>query len=280
MKLVLRFFYLLGSILLSGCAGVKLYKEETFKNQTGLKFYYPKPYLLVERNGAKDVPLKTTLLFLPDLTNPVYVKIIRGMGSNAFSLALANGALSTYGLTTDSKVPETIAAAGGLLTGAGGLLSGIAANKAGGDVEQAASVKDLQLVQPIVDKAKADLDNAITFPDFITVAQKDAWKATQTEIQNTKKLVDAMDPAPATIKKIIESLDKLTELLTQAQCKQETAACKNFNSRPASLVDQLNKAKGILQPKENTNMATFELYEIITDKGAMTYKLITPLLSK
>ena len=162
-------------ILLPGCAGVKLYKDDSFdrSKRTGLKFYYPKPYLLVERNAAKDAPLKTTIIYLPDLTDPVYAKVISGMGSNAFSLALANGSLASYGVTTDSKIPETIAAAGGVLTGLGGVLTGAAAKAtAEKDVPQAASVKELQEVKKLIDPVKTDMDKAITYPTFITEGQK------------------------------------------------------------------------------------------------------------
>lgn len=269
---------LLAGILFSGCAGVKLYKEETFKNQTGLKFYYPKPYLLVERNGAKDVPLKTTLLFLPDLANPVYAKIIRGMGSNAFSIALANGSLSTYGITTDSKIPETIAAAGGLLTGAGGLLTGSAAVKtAGKDVQQAATVKDLKEVLGVVNQVKTDLvDNAMTFPDFVTANQKAGFESAKTEIQNTQKLLIPLDPTAS--KAIIESIDKVVGNLKDVQCSQETDACKNYNGKFLKLVEQLTKSKEKIQPQDVSSQPSFELYEIITGANGMTYKLVKPVV--
>ncbi len=107
----------------AGCAGVKLYKDEALKTQTGLKFYYPHPYLLVEQNVSKDTPVKTSLIFLPDLANPVYAKVKSGLGSSNFSLELANGALSTYGLVTDSQIPETLTAAAGLLTGVASILT-------------------------------------------------------------------------------------------------------------------------------------------------------------
>lgn len=258
--------------ILCGCAGVRLYKDEAFTKRTGLKFYYPKPYLLVEKNGAKDVPLKTTLLFLPDLPNPVYAKVTKGLGSNAFSIALTNGALSAYGVTTDSKIPETITAAGGWLTGVAALKPPVT------DVQQAASVKDLKEVQKIVDEAKSDIaDNAMMFPEFITSNQKHNWTSAKAEIINTKKLVDALDPTM--VKQIVESINKVLELLNAVLCKQETDQCKNFNGKIMSLVDQLTKAKEVLQPKE-PNQPSFELYEIILKGNEVSYKLVTPTVEK
>jgi hypothetical protein len=279
MKSLFNLFIL--CILLHGCAGVKLYKDESFSKdkQTGLKFYYPKPYLLVERNSAKDVPLKTTIIYLPDITDPVYAKVIRGMGSNAFSLALANGSIASYGVTTDSKIPETIAAAGGVLTGWGSVLTGVAANTtADKDVQQSASVKELKEVQALIDPVKVDLDKSLNFPSFITEAQKADWTSAKTEIQNTKALIDQLNPTLA--KKIIESMNKVTEHLTGLQCKQDTPECKNFNARPAGLIDQITKAKEILEPKVNKNEPSFELYEILNEKGVMTYKLVKPVITK
>jgi hypothetical protein len=269
---------ILSAFLLSGCAGVKLYHDESFTKRTGLKFYYPKPYLLVERNGAKDVPLKTTLIFLPDLTDPVYAKVTKGLGSNAFSIALTNGALSAYGVTTDSKIPETITAAGGLLTGAGGLLGGIAALKPKADVKQAASVKDLQEAKLLIDGVKKDIvDENIVFPDFLTSNQKTSYESAKAEITNSQKLVNALDPT--IVKEIIKSLDKVIENLGNVECKQETNDCKNFNGKFIALISQLEKAKEILQPKDNDS-ASFELYEIMANGKEITYKLVKQFIAQ
>ena len=272
-------FCTLSLFLFSGCAGVKLYTDPSFSKdkETGLKFYYPKPYLLVERNGAKDVPLKTTLLFLPDLSNPVYVKMIRGMGSNEFSIALANGALSTYGLKTDTKVPETIGAVGGLLTGVGGLLTGQAAKVAAkaGDVEQGASVADLTEAKKIVDDIKKDLvDRTISIPGFITTAQTKYLDSAKKEIVSIQILLGDKDPTE--VKAIIASMDKLIEYLNGVQCKQEADSCKNFDILFVSLTAQLTKAKGKIQPAESASAPSFELYEIIQNGSGLTYKLVKP----
>jgi len=275
MKLFFYFTISLG-FLVSGCAGVKLYKEESFDNRTGLKFYYPKPYLLVERNAAKDVPLKTTIIYLPDLANPVYAKVINGFGANEFSLALSNGALSTYGIKTDSKIPETIASAGGVLTGVGGVLSGVGTIKtaAAGDVQQSASSDDLEKVQKIVDLVKKDLvDAPPPIPDFITSIQKDKLKSATDEIQNTLRLIAPLNPLKT--KDIIQSIDKVIASLNEIQCQQEFDECKRFNERFKNFVDQLSKAKMIIAPADTSKDPSFELYEIIADKnGTLTYRLV------
>lgn len=269
---------LLAAILLSGCAGVKLFKDEDFNKRTGLKFYYPKPYLLVERNAAKDVPLKTTILFLPDLANPVYAKVISGWGSNAFSIALANGSLSTYGITTDSKIPETITAAGGVLTGLGGFLTGKAAlATASKDVQQAATVGDLQELKKEVEKVQADLTALTTFPSFVTTIQKDKLESAKTEIKNTISLLGQLNPLKT--KEIAASIKKVVDELMQHLCIHDTPECKNYNGVYLKLVDQLNKVKEKIEPADTSGLPAFELYEILTDgAGGMTYKLIKPVV--
>lgn len=100
--------------LLSSCSTVKFYSDSTLKTETGIKVYSAKPYLLV--TPAKD-SLTAKVIYLPDLANPQYVKVRSGIGTNNLNLTLSNGILTSYGLSTDTKIPETITAATGLVTG-------------------------------------------------------------------------------------------------------------------------------------------------------------------
>ena len=111
-------------LLLCSCASVKFYSDESLKNKTGIKVYSSKPYLLVEyanvanKKGPKDSLIsKTTLLYLPDLKNPQYIKVKPGMGSSNLTLQLENTILKSYGLQTDTKIPETLNSMTGLITG-------------------------------------------------------------------------------------------------------------------------------------------------------------------
>ncbi|MBK7626724.1 MAG: hypothetical protein IPJ16_05915 [Bacteroidales bacterium] len=58
---------LMGASLVYGCASVQIYSNNDLKNKTGLKFYSVKPYLLVELKSEKDMTVKTTVVYLPDL---------------------------------------------------------------------------------------------------------------------------------------------------------------------------------------------------------------------
>lgn len=108
---------LLVCYLLASCAGVKIYSDAALSNKTALKFYYAKPYLLVEKNANKDGSTKTSIIYLPDLTEPYFAKTISGLGTNELKLAFENGAIASYGLSTDTKIPESAVALTGLLTG-------------------------------------------------------------------------------------------------------------------------------------------------------------------
>jgi len=55
-------------VLLAGCATVKVYSDAGLKNETGLRFYTLKPYLLVEPMAEKDNTVKTSVVYLPDLS--------------------------------------------------------------------------------------------------------------------------------------------------------------------------------------------------------------------
>jgi hypothetical protein len=125
--------------LLPGCANVTFHPEAKadprdplkapgpdLTTRTGLKYYNAKPYLLIGPTGNKDAPLKADVVYLPDLTNPTYAIYHPGWGQHIFSLAVAaNGSLSSYGQTADSKIPETISALGSLMGGAGSLAAAI-----------------------------------------------------------------------------------------------------------------------------------------------------------
>ena len=50
-------------LALNGCARVAFYKDKDLKGgETGVKFYTPKPYLLIARTGAKDKPVDVSVI--------------------------------------------------------------------------------------------------------------------------------------------------------------------------------------------------------------------------
>lgn len=130
-KLNIEFFLCFSVIfvLTTSCATVKFYQDPGLKIETGLRIYSPKPYLMVEYQGTKTVSLKTSIVYLPDLSAPQYIRIRPGLGSSALKLELTNGILSAYGLTTDTKIPETLGKVTDLLTKSTASVADIMRNK-------------------------------------------------------------------------------------------------------------------------------------------------------
>jgi len=107
---------IVAGILLAGCATVKVYSDADLKKETGLRFYTLKPYLLVEYMAEKDNKVKTSVVFLPDLANPQFMVLKPGVGSSELKMAFKNSALESYGVATDSQLPESMEAFAAMLS--------------------------------------------------------------------------------------------------------------------------------------------------------------------
>lgn len=103
-------------IVLTGCATVKVYSDADLKNETGLRSYTLRPYLLVEYMAEKDNTVKTTVVYLPDLSTPQYMVLKPGIGSSELKMNFNNSALESYGVVTDSKLPESMEAFAAILS--------------------------------------------------------------------------------------------------------------------------------------------------------------------
>lgn len=114
----LKFFgtFVLGLLFASGCATVKVYSDAGLTSETGLRYYTLKPYLLVEYLADKDNTVKTTVVYLPDLSAPQYMKLKPGVGSSELKMTFSNSALESYGVVTDSQLPESMAAFADILS--------------------------------------------------------------------------------------------------------------------------------------------------------------------
>ena len=104
-----KFFLIMFLLLLSGCASVEVYdRNSSMKDgvwngkQSGVKFYAPKPYLLVENTGKKEEPVKTSIIYLPNYDEPQYAKFKPGYGKADLSLKLNNGILTEFGGSGES----------------------------------------------------------------------------------------------------------------------------------------------------------------------------------
>lgn len=99
----------------SGCARLEFFSDKNLEGvERGVKFYYPKPYLLVARTKSTEKPEEIKVIYLPDMSEPQYAKLKSGYGAAELSLAFENGILTSVGQKTDTKIPETITSLGSL----------------------------------------------------------------------------------------------------------------------------------------------------------------------
>lgn len=95
---------------LTSCAPVKFYSTQGLTENTGLKYYTVKPYLLVEKDLVNSIVVKATIIYLPDIANPHFIVVTGGIGSKKVDLKLKDGTIDTFSLTSDTKIPEMLEA--------------------------------------------------------------------------------------------------------------------------------------------------------------------------
>jgi len=126
------------TVVISSCASVQFYHDSALTQKTGLPVYQPKPYLLVEYQTTKTGTVKSTVVYLPDLSTPLFVSVKPGIGSSALKMSLENGILTSYGLTTDTKMPDALSKVTDLLTKSTTSIAGLVNNKTEDTVHQPA----------------------------------------------------------------------------------------------------------------------------------------------
>ena len=117
-------------LALAGCTTVKFYSNAELTKKSGFKYYTVKPYLQVERDPVNNSIIKATILYLPDLENPQFIELKDGLGSKKLDLKLTDGTINTFGLETDPKIAETIAALTALVTKTATAISDLSTLKA------------------------------------------------------------------------------------------------------------------------------------------------------
>ncbi len=108
-----KLFVLGQLLLLTGCAGVTVYRvdsESAYKG--GVRFYRPQPYLLVTQ--LKD-SLQTAIVYLPKVNEEYAFQTHSGMGDMEMKAALEQGwNLTELGETRRSGSADLLTALGGI----------------------------------------------------------------------------------------------------------------------------------------------------------------------
>ena len=131
-----KFQWLLALILFFsfGCSHLDIHKVDNTKNpgENGLRFYRPRPYLLVTLGDKGCTP---AIEYLPDYSQEYILHPHYGLGSLSFKPTLENGwNLTAFDSSADMKIPETLNALAGILKNTAGMaLKG----QAPGDEEKA-----------------------------------------------------------------------------------------------------------------------------------------------
>lgn len=265
------------ALALSGCARIALYTDEQFKSpEVGFKFYYPKPYLLIARTGAKvnpsqvsgakegsskdpsaqDNPVQVSVIYLPDQKNVRYAELKTGYGSAELSLAFQNGMLTNIGQKTDTKIPETITALGSLATAAKGLIPQ-AANYPGISKKLGLIADGLSTEYKKAHEKSLLTNNELQALDIAIKRIKDA----STLLFDPTK---AADNLPTVLSYLNNSINAL---------KPMAAAATPVRINIQQYVSELEGILKELSPP-TTEKPTFELYEIDNSSGTTVLRKV------
>ena len=130
-------------MVLTGCIPVKFYSNPALTEQSGLKYYTGKPFLLVEKDLANNNLTKTTVIYLPDLVNPQYMVIKGGVGSKKVDLKLTDGSINTFGVDSDLKIAESLNALASLISKGTSAITDLSALKGMSQAIAASTITEL-----------------------------------------------------------------------------------------------------------------------------------------
>lgn len=98
--------------LIAGCAELQVFDGKG--EQTGIKFYASKPYLLVAFTSNSDKPVEVTVQHLPDVANPYYARPKAGLfGNSNLQMNFSEGKLTSFGQQVESGTAAALDALGG-----------------------------------------------------------------------------------------------------------------------------------------------------------------------
>lgn len=257
-------------LLACGCARFQFYGAENLSGQeTGIKFYTAKPYLLVARTGNKEKPVEVSVTYLPDLSKPLYASPKSGLGSSNLTLSLSNGMLTQMGQQADTKIPE-------LLTSVGGLSEALASAKktrreadfvqqAGVDYSTASGQLG-QIADGIDQQLKVAIGNNLLTPAERQVLQGivNDLRAAAKALQDPTQAPQAAPQVADTLKKILDSWEKQIG----GPGSVTTGPLPQLHRNLDQLKKQTQAALASISPAV-AEQPTFTLYEI-DNSGATT----------
>lgn len=254
------------SIGTAACAGVRVYSDAALKNETGIKTFGPKPFLLVTRTGAKDKPVELSVIYLPDTSDVLYVRQKGGWGSNELSVKLSNGILTEFGTKSDSKIPETLTSLGSILTAAAGAYKTV---QEGAQIrDEAASRADLDIAAAALRNVAAELVQTVDDLTSTTANQRSEARAIQAALSavadvlaDPSALARVGDQAP-----VLDALGKRIVALKMPAPAPTDVVTAQYNARIDTFAAETGRVADLLRPP-TADAPTFELYEILQRDG-------------
>ena len=143
---VLALLILAGQI---GCTPRTIVRKNPIASDQGVRYYRPKPYLLVTPveqivAGQKDTSqpgpnfVQIQLQYLPDFSEEYSITVKSGLGTNNTSITLEDGwNLTAIGQDLDSQFDENVRAVADLVDTAGSLVAAAGVAKANGGTAEA-----------------------------------------------------------------------------------------------------------------------------------------------
>jgi hypothetical protein len=154
------FLLMTGMILVSCCTPVRFYSDQNLTKRTGLKFYPVKPFIQFEREAETGRIVKSTLLYLPDLSNPQYMEVKSGPGSAKADIKLSDGVLTTFGFESDQILPQSVEALAALISKTAAAAEDISGLKGSPTIK--ASPNTVELYEVVITGEKTTLREVIT----------------------------------------------------------------------------------------------------------------------
>lgn len=137
------------AITLANCTPVKFYSDPGLTKATGLKLYTAKPFLLAEREAESGRLVKSTVIYLPDLSHPQYMAVKNAPGSSKTDLKLSDGILTAFGFEYEQMLLESVEAIAALLSKTAGAVEDLNGLKGTNGLK--ASANTVQLYEIVIE---------------------------------------------------------------------------------------------------------------------------------
>ena len=140
------------AVVATGCARFQFYTKADLKgDETGLKLYPAKPYVLVAHQADESKAADISVVYLPDLANPYYATPQSGWGSSNLTMTITNGVLTQFGQQVDNGGAANLTSLGSLVTAVAG------ARKAVPTVNANETLLEFSLYEVVMDNGRTTL---------------------------------------------------------------------------------------------------------------------------